>query len=151
MNQNFNIKPYVESFARKCKKVLHADSNKRFFSANNLGDLDGFISDLYNTQPPYIVAISASDEDNLSEDFSRQFYTVLVLDKSEDAAKAVARSFKSKLIKDREDGVAEIRGLDITSIRSSSFGPIGELNGLMVTFCISDGNHLEWDEEEWVE
>lgn len=151
MNQIFNIKSYTEEFARRNKRVLHADNNKRFFSANNLGDLDGFIGELYNSQPPYVVAISACDEDNLSEDFSRQFYTVLVLDKDETSAKAVARSFKSKLLKDREAAVIGVTGLDITSIRSSSFGPIREYNGLMITFCISDGNDLEYDEEEWVE
>ena len=151
MNQIFNVKTYTEDFARRNKRVLHKEDNERFFSANNLGDLDGFINNLYNNQPPYVVAISASDEDNLSEYFSRQFYTVLILDKDEASAKAVARSFKSKLLKDKESGVTGLTGLDITSIRSSSFGPLNDLNGIMVTFFISDGNGLEYDEEEWIE
>lgn len=151
MNQTFNLVAYSEECARKLKRVSHSDTQKRFFKANNLGDLDGFLDEKYNKQPPFIVAIDAHSESNISEYCSRQFHTVLVLDKDSDGVKSVARSFKSKLIKDRENASNGLSGLDIATISDTSFGPVDKLEGRMITFYVADANGLDYDEEEWGE
>ncbi len=151
MEPKFNLTQYTEACARQLKLISHSDTNVRYFTANNLGDLDGLIGDLYNKQPPYLVAIDSHAENNLNEDCSQQFFTVLVLDRVSTVAKGIARSFKSKLLNDREHAANGLAGLDIETISETSFGPLGELNGRMITFYIADGNGLKYVQEEWNE
>lgn len=151
MNQAFNLESYAEDFAQRCKLVQHSESSSRYFSANSLGDLDGFITNLYNKKPPYVVSISETVEDNLSEDASRLFYTILILDTEEKAAKSIARSFKSKLLWDKENQTNGLYGLDISSIRTTTVAPLSTLTGLMVTFWVADGNDLVYNPEDFTQ
>jgi hypothetical protein len=172
---NFNSVTYFTQIARKLKAIGHTDTNKKFFRASNVNQLQELIQNLTSAQYPALILFDKLDgrfEDNTSNNpIDRQFYSLLIVKPvdGEDSdsrrqviedCKAIVMKIFARMTRDwlaankvSVDGdTTGLRNFDRGSAYYNSIGPISDnLFGTEYAFTIREAINTKLNEADWDE
>jgi hypothetical protein len=156
--QVFDFAAYTLDVATRLKEIRHSEASRHYIEVDSLDGLGSMSLSGAKDHPPFLVAVTNTDEVNSSEATKRCFYTLIVLDKgsddvkrkiAKDNCKAIGRKIKAKLKHDQSENLNGLHDLDIESISISSLPAMGEYVGVMMSFYVGEADVEEYDVGDW--